>query len=145
MVEMGGSGGGEVAAGGEPDDADAFRVAAPVLGLRSRPAKGALGIEERDRVVAGGHPILQHHAGDVMSVQPAGNAVAFGLFGESSVTSARADDDDGAVGAVRMVHRQKRGSFGSGTRADRRRFGPQRKTGAGLSGREMGDEEQEEK
>jgi len=97
-IEAGGGGGGEVASGGEADDADAGGVAGPVGGILSGDADGALGIEERDLVAAGGESVFEDEAGDVVLIEPLGDVVAFGAGDESAVSAAGADDDGGAVG-----------------------------------------------
>ncbi|MEI9898717.1 MAG: hypothetical protein WDN28_33890 [Chthoniobacter sp.] len=92
-------GGGEMAARGEAEDADARGIEVPFLRPGAHEAEGALDILQRRDVFlqAGtlGHAILEEHAGDAEGIEPLADFGALEIQGEDAVAAAGADDDGG--------------------------------------------------
>lgn len=104
-----GSCGGEVTSGGEAEDADAFGVDLPIIGVCAEESEGALGILKRGEVsgltFSGGDAVFEDDAGDSDGVGPLGDFLTFEVHGENGVGSAGADEDGGAgvFGLVGLV------------------------------------------
>ena len=99
----------------EADHANPVWIQFPIGCTRPDHADGSLSIQQRAMVVALRQPILQHHPGNAVGVQPTGNAVAFTIHHPSAIAAARADHHRGAIRrpGVGQMHRD----------GDRRLFG----------------------
>ena len=97
LIEIGAGRGGQVAAGGESQHADAGGVDAPFL-ARDRTTRKARWASCSGRGVADGafmgrHAVFQQHAGDADGIQPLADFGAFEIEGQDTVAAAGRDDD----------------------------------------------------
>ena len=108
-VEMRAGGRGQMPAGREADDADAFGIDRPTPWPATRTVRMARWASSSGtKRLPVGKPILQHDPGDAVPIEPVGDAVSFGARHQAAVAAARADDDRGAVGLRGAMHRDGR-------------------------------------
>jgi len=110
IVEMRACRRGEVSAGGKSHDADAAWIDRVFVGVGADVANGALGIEQRDRVVILRAIAIGEDEGRHSTVvEPVGNLSSFFIDGEHGVSAARANHDRG-VGWIlrRQIGREYR-------------------------------------
>ena len=97
-VEGGGGAGGEVAAGGEADDADFVREEVPCGGAGAGEADGALEVHE-GAVAVVGDTVFEDEGGEAVAVEPCGDFRAF-LVGDDVFVGTAGADDDGRGGLL---------------------------------------------
>src|SRR5579859_4869837 len=86
--------GGQMAPGGEPQDANAIFGDAELLRTGAYHTNGTLRIAEFHwMVVARPEAILEHERGDAERVEPVGDLAAFVVVGQPAIAAAGTDDD----------------------------------------------------
>src|SRR5258706_6173964 len=140
VIEMRGSGGGEVAAGGETHDADTVGCDVDACGAFADHANRLLRvIEHGGMVVARAESILEHERGHAEAVEPLRELRTFLVDRERAIAAAGADDDGGPVGRTRKVGGE-RGAIllllanGTGCALRPERLGGRRRGGLGGEG-----------
>ena len=100
--EQGSGAGGEVAAGGKPEHADACGIDSPFAGPGAHGAQGAARVHEGNGVgVVRGMAVLKHESGDAVRNKPLADFLAFVTQGEISVAATGAHYNSGARGRFR--------------------------------------------
>ena len=117
FIKVRASGGDEVAAGGEADDANPVGRDAIIRGFGPDEGDGALGIFEGHRRFAVGaffvirDAIFQQHGGDALGIEPVADFGAFEIDGEDLVPAA-GKDNDGDAGVFLLRRVDGHGGFG---------------------------------
>ena len=91
----------------EPDNANPFRINAPLHSPRAHRANGALGVKQRHKRMSPWQPVFEHHTRDPVPVEPLCNAVSFGSNDQSAVSSTWANHHRGAVRWGCAMHRDR--------------------------------------
>lgn len=96
QVVFGDGHGGEVASGGEANDANAVRLEVPIGGPHAGHPEGAFNIEKRAVWISFRKAVVENDTSDAVSVQPFGDGGTLALD-DPCVTAARGDDEGGAI------------------------------------------------